>query len=795
MSEESAWPLAGLRILDLSSGIAGPYATKLLADAGADVVKLESPRDGDALRRWSASGQPLADGEDGALFQHLNATKRSACVDLSQRAGRQKLLDWADGADLAFESFEPGTLDRLGVGVEALQTRNRALSLVSVTPWGTGGPWAGRPASEFTLQAATGSTDHRGLDSRGPVAAGGRIGEWVAGTYAALGGLLAWLSARGTGRGQHVDLSSFEAMLLSMTYYHDLSGQWRDTKLNRSVEVPSIEPARDGWVGLCTLTGQQWQDFCTMIGQPELGEDERYLDGWLRSQQMERMQRIIHGWTREHTVAEIVELASLMRIPAAPIGDGSNLPGCDHFVTRGTFVTGPGDFIRPRPPFLLEKSPLRPFGPAPKLGEHGDELAAEAARPRREPDGGPALPLAGLEVLELSTFWAGPVAGATLADMGANVIKLESIQRPDGMRFAGAIPGERLWEWSPVFHGVNPGKRSLTLRLDDEDGRALFERLVEQSDVVLENFSARVMENFGLGWERIHRLNPRAIMVRMPAFGLDGPWRDRAGFAMTVEQASGLAWITGYEDLPLVMRGVCDPIGGINAVIALLLALEHRRQTGEGQLVEVPLVEGALNLAAEQVVEHSAYGALLTRAGNRGPCAAPQGVYRCAGDDAHLALAVATDEQWRALRHQMGDPDWARDPALAKAAGRHAGHDAIDERLAAWLATQERDDVAERLLAAGVPANPLVNGHRLMPNPQLEQRGFFQIMEHPVTGRTRYPGLPMAFSALPRQLHPGPPPTLGQHNDEILKEKLGLSDEELSELRERQIIGERPAFM
>ena len=410
-------------------------------------------------------------------------------------------------------------------------------------------------------------------------------------------------------------------------------------------------------------------------------------------------------------------------------------------------------------------------------------------------EGGGPLPLAGLRVVELSTFWAGPIAGWALADMGADVVKVESIQRPDGMRFAGAIPNDRLWEWSPIFAGVNPGKRGVTLQLDSEEGMALLERLIRSADVVTENFSARVMDNFGLGWDRVHALNPRAIMVRMPAFGLDGPWRDRAGFAMTVEQASGLAWITGYDDMPLVPRGPCDPIGGMHAVFALLLALEHRRRSGEGQLVEVPLVEAALNVAAEQVIEYSAYGRLLGRAGNRGPYAVPQGVYRCAGEDEYLALAVATDAQWQRLCALMDETEWSRDPALACARGRRDAHDEIDARIRQWLSTQSCDEAVRKLVDAGVPAHPLVNGHYLMPNPQLEHRRFFQVMEHPVTGKTRYPGLPMAFSGLPRQLHASPPPTLGQHNDEILGGELGLSADELRGLRERKIIGERPAFM
>jgi crotonobetainyl-CoA:carnitine CoA-transferase CaiB-like acyl-CoA transferase len=850
MTAAPDWPLAGMRVIDLSSEIAGPYCTKMLVDAGADVIKVEPPG-GDPLRRWTASGTPLRQGDDGALFQYLNAAKRNVVADIETAPGRAVVLDLAAAADLIVESFEAGTLPRVGLTLDVLQARNAALSLVSISPWGRSGPWAHRPATEFTLQAATGSTAYRGLPDRAPVAAGGRIGEWIAGSFAALAALIAWLSARQTGHGQHVDVSMFEAMVLGMTIYHDLAGQWRNEPLRRAIEIPSIEPAKDGWVGFCTITGQQWKDFCLLIGHPEVGEDPRYLDGTQRMADLAFMQRIIHGWTRRHTVEQIIELATQLRIPVAPIGTGETLPHIDHFVARGVFVNGPGGFLRPRPPYRLEKTPLRPFGNAPKLGEHTDEVIAELryvirskeARPgplpgnefpgsidpsRLKPTASKALesplgdfsttqpgnsfpgvgctgdqptgtfvalPLAGLRVIELTSFWAGPLAASYLADMGADVVKVESIQRPDGMRFAGALPVDRMWEWSPVFAGANVGKRDITLNLSTAEGMRLLRRLLATADVVIDNFSARVLENFGLTWEQVHTLNPRIIMLRMPAFGLDGPWRDRTGFAMTVEQASGMAWVTGYEDLPLVVRGACDPLAALHAVFALLMALEHRRRTGEGQLVEVPLVETALNIAAEQVIEYSAYGQVLQRAGNRGPCAAPQGVYRCADADEYVAVAVATDAQWAALRHVLGDPTWARDPALATAAGRRVAHDTIDIRLDEWLSTHGRDLAVETLTAAGVPTQALINAHYLMPNPQLEARGFFQVMQHPVTGVSRYPGLPMTFSGFGRLQHPAPPPTLGQHNDELLGGELGLSPEEIQDLRRRRVIGERPTFM
>jgi crotonobetainyl-CoA:carnitine CoA-transferase CaiB-like acyl-CoA transferase len=356
-----------------------------------------------------------------------------------------------------------------------------------------------------------------------------------------------------------------------------------------------------------------------------------------------------------------------------------------------------------------------------------------------------------------------------------------------------------LWEWAPLFHGANPGKRDLTLDLDSSRGRELLLQLIERADVVAENFSVRVMEHFGLDRERLHARNPRLVLLRMPAWGLDGPWRDRVGFAPNVEQVSGLAWMTGYPDMPLVPRGLCDPLGGLHACFGLLVALEQRRRTGRGALVEAPLVEPALNVAAEPVIEWSAYGQLLARSGNRGPYAAPQGVYRCAPpagerDCEWLAIAVASDAQWQGLRRALGDPPALRDAALATAAGRRAAHDAIDAALSAWCGPRACADAEVALLAQGVPASQLVNAHFLVPNPQLEARAFFQTLEHPITGTRRYPGLPMRFSAWGPALHRAASPTLGQHNAEVLRQELGLSDAEIQALRDAKVIGERPAF-
>ena len=780
----------GLRVVDLSTEIAGPYCTKLLADAGADVVKVE-PRHGDPLRSWTASGAKLGD-DDGALFRFLNTSKRSVVGELGDGAVDELVA----AADLVVESAAAGVVD-----VDALQRANLSLTVLSISPFGRRGPWSDRAATEFTLQAWCGSTGARGVPDGPPLHAGGRLGEWVGGAYAGVAALAGVARSRRRGRGEHVDLSLLECMCLSMNTYAPLFASFTGWKQSsgpaRTVELPSIEPTADGYVGFCTITGQQFRDFLVLIERPDLLDDQDLASAPGRTRRMREFVDAVHPWTRRHTTDEIIELATLLRIPVAPIGTGETVTGFEHFRERGTFVSHPdGDFVQPRIPYRVGDRPRPAFRPAPTLGEHTGQVQWEGRREGAQPDGShDALPLEGVKVLDFTAFWAGPAATHMLAALGADVIKVESIQRPDGMRFTTtARPSvDGWWEWGPVFNGANAGKRGVTLDMTRPEGLAVAKRLVAWADAVVENFTPRVMEGFGLDWETVAAANPRAIMVRMPGFGLSGPWRDRTGFAQTMEQVSGMAWITGLADgPPLIPRGACDPMAGMHAVVALLVALDERERTGKGAMVEMTMVEAALNAAAEQVIERSAYGTLLHRDGNRGPVAAPQGVYACQGDERWLALAVATDQQWAGLRRALGDPDWAADPALAGAAGRRGAHDRLDEHLARSCSGHDRDELVELLAEHGVPAAPVVAPRDIDSNPQLQARGFFESIAHPVVGTHDLPGLPFRLSEHDAGWLRSPPPTLGQHNDEVLRHAAGMGEDEIEALRAEGIIGDRP---
>ena len=789
-----------VRVLEMTRTVGGAYTSKLFADAGAEVVKVEPPG-GDPLRSWSASGSPAGGGAgDGAFFQFLNAGKRSAVIDLDDPEGRRRFLELATTADLVVEDLGAGVVESMGLGHAELAEQNPALVLLSISPWGRGGPWDLRPANEFTLQAWVGSTHSRGIPGEMPLGVGGKLGEFLTAANASALGLAALMAARrDSTQGEHVDVSAYEAMTTSFIVYAHLYAAYASdarTGSTRSIEIPSVEPAKDGWVGFCTITGQQFKDFCVVIDDPEMADDPKLASGDGRMDHRNDVWARIARYTQAHTVDEIVEKATLLRVPVAPIGDGSRVAQIDHFAERRVYVENPAGFTQPRVPYQLSARPARPVPPAPALGDIDDEPLGSHGDTRRIPSPLPArtepsLPLAGLRVCDLATFWAGPVASCLFSALGADVIKVESIQRPDGMRFASGLQRDELWEWSPVTHGANTGKRSVTLDLSSDGGLAQVKRLVEMSDIVIENYSPRVVENFGLDWDEVHRLNPDAIMVRMPAFGLTGPWRDRTGFAMTIEQASGLAFLTGDPDgRPLVPRGMCDQLGGMHAVFATLLALEHRAQTGEGLLVEVPLIEAGLNAAAEQVIEWTAYGQLLQRQGNRSPYAAPQGIYAAAGEDQWVVVSVDEDSQWPPLAALIGQDDWA---GWASRDERHANHDEIDAAIGGWAARRERDAAVDELLAAGVPAAPVITGRESIDNPQLASRGHQQWMDHVVVGAVPYPSFPARFNGQYHRLG-RPAPTLGEHNEEILSDVLGLDEAEIARLAETKVIGTRPAL-
>ncbi|WAJ47502.1 CoA transferase [Mycobacterium sp. Aquia_216] len=772
-------PFPDWRVLELSNGIAVSYCAKMFADAGADVVKIESPQ-GDSLRKRSAGGSP------GALFGYLAAGKKSVV-----RRDHAEITALLAGADIVLTDLTDGwKLDDI-----TAHTGPSAV-VVTVTPFGMTGPYVDdhRVANEFILQAMCGSISGRGWPGDEPVQAGGQLGEWLAGSFAApVAAAAARHAARG-GRGEVIDVSTYEAMAIAMGGLSAMSASvlGADSLLHqRSLELPSIVPTADGMVGFCTITAQQFQDFLIMIDRADLVDDAELASFVGRVERRVEFLDMVTRWTRTRTTQEIVDLAVAFRIPVAPIGTPATLPTVDHFVQRGVFVESEIGVLQPRVPYRSDTITTRSPGLPPLLGADNGRVHWPA-RPDRpscaDPD---ALPLSDIRITDFTAFWAGPVATQFLGALGADVIKLEGVRRPDGMRFSAGRPPDwdQWWEWGPVFLCSNNNKRGVSVELSTDAGRALALKLIAASDLVIENFSPRVMENFGLQWDAVRAANPRAVMVRMPAFGLDGPWRDRVGFAQTMEQATGMAWMTGHADgPPVIPRGVCDPMAGLHSAFAAIAALVIRDRDGTGMHVESTMVESALNVAAEMLLEYSCNGIQMRRQGNRGPGATPQGLYRCQGDDEWVALAALTDAARESLAALVGHRDLGVDEA-----GWRERADELDKLIADWTAPRPVADVVRTLRAARIPAARVTEAAALLSDPQLVARGFWETVDHPVAGSFLCTGMPFTFVGKPRRWIRRGSPLYGQHTGEVLSGILGSSREELAELRVQGATSARPA--
>ena len=759
-------PLAGLHVVEIATQISGPYAAKLLVDLGAEVIKIEPPA-GDPLRRWGPFPSGLVDPNRCGLFEYLNAGKNGATLDFSAAHDLAAARELIARAHLLVEDFAPGRLQGWGLGVDDLQRLNPNLVLLRISAFGQSGPSRHRHATPLTLQAASGWVSCRD-PQRPPVQVGARVDEYVAGGYGALGALTA-LRLQPSGRVREVDVSQLESLVSTLPYPMLMAQRMRRLGLPanlRSAPMLGVVRAADGWVGINCLTGQHWLDVCAMLGLPDFGEHQLaiMMGGPQRDEFFANAEPMLAG----QTVAEIVELGQALRIPAAPVNDGATVLDCPQYAERGFFVPagGPGwSFQRPGPPFRLSKTPVPQPRPAPRLGTHAQPWT-DGGQP---PSGAPAsLPFAGLRVLDLTTFWAGAYLTCYLGAFGADIVKVESIQRPDGHRYSGAFgyEGDDWYERSPIWGGTNLNKRDLTLDLTSQPGLQIARKLAAQADIVVENFSPRVVEQFGLDYDSLVSLKPDVIVVRMPGFGLRGPWRDYVGWALNFEQTAGMSAVTGYPDgPPCNPQGPADPIVGVHAGVALLAALEHRTRTGAGQLIEIAQIEVAASVTAEPVIEYSMNGHVHPREGNRRR-GYLQGVYPSADDDVWVALSVRDE------------------------GSQHIDHDVFDEMVVAWTRTQSATRVVETLQAQGIPAEQVITGDQMYEIAQLDARGYYEQLEHPVTGPHRYPGWPFRITPGPQRHHRTAPPTLGQHNDEILRD-LGLSAHEVTGLRQQSIIGER----
>ena len=407
------------------------------------------------------------------------------------------------------------------------------------------------------------------------------------------------------------------------------------------------------------------------------------------------------------------------------------------------------------------------------------------------------LPFEGIRIIDLTAFWSGPFAAVVLANMGAEVIKLEATKRMDGWRGAGvaSLPEERIWERSPLFNCVNTDKLGITLDLSNPKGVEIFRKLVKMSDVVVENFTPRVMKNFGLDYTALKEINPGIIMISMPAHGSTGPWSEKTGFALPIEQMSGIPQLTGEPDGPprMTETSPSDPAAGINGTAAVLTALLYRQRTGKGQYIDLSQIEALTGCVGDAVVEYTMNKKIRRRYGNHHPFWAPHGYYKCKGDDKWVGIAVKSDEEWEAFCKAIDRASLVKDERFADSLSRWQNQDELDKLTGEWTIEHDNYEIMNILQEAGVAAGPVMNGPDHLNDPHLKERGTFQEINREVMGTHRLPvpTSPMRFSKCPISIR-RPAPTLGEHNEYVYGTLLGMSKEEIKTLYDEKIIGKLP---
>ena len=415
-----------------------------------------------------------------------------------------------------------------------------------------------------------------------------------------------------------------------------------------------------------------------------------------------------------------------------------------------------------------------------------------------------SLALENVRILDFSRIWAGPHATKLLADMGAEVIKVESTRAWDPHRTivgSGNLPdGERgsdPWNRSGWFNTLHMSKRGITAELSHPGGTALIEDLVSISDVVVENFRAGAMARRGLGYEDLRRLRPDVVVASMPAFGNSGPWRDFIQYGIGQEQLGGIASMNGYlGEAPPVKSGVNfgDPISGAHAAGAILAALLYRRRTGRGIFLDMSQLESTIGVVGEHILGFQMSGRAPENVGNRHAVCAPQGAYRCRGEDSWVTIAVGSDRQWHNLCDLMGSPKLAGDPRFAGALARHRNHDALDQIISGWTRDRDPDEVMHALQAIDVASAPVLSGEGIFNDPHYQERGLLELVDHPSTGPCLLPGVAWKMSRTPGEIR-WPAPRLGQHNDFVYGELLARTGAEIDALRSQGVIGTVPDGM
>jgi crotonobetainyl-CoA:carnitine CoA-transferase CaiB-like acyl-CoA transferase len=757
----------------------GVYCGKLLADLGADVIKIEPPG-GDATRRIPPFRDDREDADGSLFFLYMNTSKRGITLDLATPAGRELLERLAATADLIVETLPPGFLDECGLGYERLRALRPGIVLTSITGFGGTGPYRRLRSSDLVASALGGAMYVTGHETDPPVRLAGEQAHVVASVCAAASSMIALYHSARSREGQHVDISVEEVVAASAHVCG--AGKWLDDGIIPTrggtglfASVPSgAYPCRDGFVYLMVNRPLHWKALAEWVH--EVTGNTAVLDPHYQGPSSNRfhdrdlLDVYICELTSSLTVDEVYREGQRRHIALTPVNSATAVVADPHLAARGYFV----DVEHPGSGTV--RYPGAPYRPAPLAG------GPASARRRRCDLMGQALD--GLRVIEFTAGMAGPWIGRFMAYSGAEVIRVESRKRPDVNRlYVSPKEPERGTQpqSSPWLTDWDAGKRFVALDLTRPEAVELATRLVGTADVVIENYTAGVMDKLGLGYEVLRAASPDLVMLSTSGYGDSGPCRDHVTWGPNIEAMAGLSTLSGFPEsaCTITQYAYPDSLCALHGLVAVMAALDHRLRTGEGQYVNLSQLEATIASIGHVMMESLANDREPPRRGNRSPWAAPHGCYPCRGDDRWCAIAVYDEAEWERFCDLAGHPEWLRDARFATLKARLHNADALDELVGEWTAPQEDYDVMARLQTAGIAAGVVQNvADQVERDRQLAARGFFEEIEHLKKGTVVATGIPLGLTGTPgRTGRAGA--AVGQDNDYVFGTLLGLTPGEI----------------
>jgi crotonobetainyl-CoA:carnitine CoA-transferase CaiB-like acyl-CoA transferase len=790
--DTGAGALSHIRVVEFGD-IPAAYATRWLADLGADVIKVEPPG-GDPNRWLPPFAGDTEHPERSLTFINANTNKRSIVLDLKNNSGDRELFAKLLGsAQLCVEATPLGYLENFGFTDEEFRNKYPSLVIVSLTPFGRNGPYRHYKGSDAIANACGGFLFGQGDDTKGQCTAPSHLAYQVAACVAATLGLAGIRHARLAGIGQRIDLSLQEA--LTFTNSSSVARYTRENRLERRPGSKNyggagtnIYRCKDGrYVHFTTNMPHMWREFAqnwmtdSTLAGPEW-ENAKY-----REAHSEEVSKAFGDFIAQFTADKFANEAQRRHLAAAPLNTVGEFVDCEQVKAREWLqeIDHPviGRYRAPGFPMRLSLTPMRVRRPAPLLGQHQKEIVAELARripPVEEPvvlDGRVRRPmLEGLRMADLTQQYAGPLGTEILAYYGMEVIKVESNVVASKDREAA------------VHADMNRAKLGCTINLRHPEGKDLFKQLIAVSDVVVDNFSSGVLERLGFSFDTLQQINPRIVQAVMPGWGLTGPLKSWVAWGWQLLAYNGVMRIWGYPESPMESRCKIawpDRVGAVTMTLGVLAALEYQHRTGQGQFVEAAMLEAQGAMMGPAILDYTVngrewdamgYGEIL------GEAYAPYGCYPCRGEDTWVIIACASDEEWQNMIGLIGESSCAADPRFSQKNGRKKHREELDRRLSEWTRKWTPRQAFRLLQEAGVAAGIPMSGEDLYYDIHLRERGHIVETDAAPWGKITHHGMP-GIPSLSHATAARPAPWIGAHNNQVFNQILGLSSEKIEELK------------